>query len=227
MTSLGSGVGNDSFTKILLHMEGTNAGTTFTDTNAGGSAHTWTAHTATTDTGTVKFGQSSLSCGSTGWIDTPDSADYTLGSGDFTADFWFNVSGGGGAVRRAFGQENAAQSIQSVAGGLLAGNQMFFQPNNGSNVTVSGTTTFTTTGWHHYAGVRTGNILRMFIDGVQEGGDVAFTGTVTDSADTFSVGRAGAATANWNGFIDEFRLSVGIARWTANFTPPTSQYGPG
>jgi hypothetical protein len=28
----------------------------------------------------------------------------------------------------------------------------------------------------------------------------------------------------FNGNIDEFRVSLGIARWTANFTPPTSAY---
>jgi hypothetical protein len=87
--------GNDSFTKILLHMDGANGGTTFTDANVGGSAHTWTANSATTSTGTLKFGTASENCGAgVGWIDTPDSADFTLGSGDFTIDFWFNRQGG-------------------------------------------------------------------------------------------------------------------------------------
>jgi hypothetical protein len=36
---------------------------------------------------------------------------------------------------------------------------------------VTGTTTFTATGWHHVAFVRTGNILKLFIDGLQEGSD--------------------------------------------------------
>jgi hypothetical protein len=40
-----------------------------------------------------------------------------------------------------------------------------------------------------------------------------------------AVGRGGALnTLQWNGFIDEFRLSVGTARWTAGFTPPTANY---
>lgn len=217
--------GNDAFTNIMLHLEGANLGTTFADSNANSLAHTWTAHSATTATGTFKFGSASLNCGSTGWIDTPDSADFTLGAGDWTVDGWFNVQGGAGTVRRAFGQLNTLGTIASVNGGLLAGNVFFLQPYNGALVLVTGTTAITSVGWHHYAGVRTGNILRLFVDGVQEGGDVAFTGTVTDSADTFSVGRAGAFTSNtWNGFIDEFRLSVGIARWTTNFTPPAAQY---
>ena len=28
----------------------------------------------------------------------------------------------------------------------------------------------------------------------------------------------------FNGYIDELRISKGIARWAADFTPPTSEY---
>ena len=91
--------------------------------------------------------------------------------------------------------------------------------------TVTSSSTFTATGWHHVAFVRTGNILRLFIDGTQEGGDVAFSGTVNDSTNAFGVACLGELTTlTWNGSLDEFRLSVGVARWTANFTPPTSPY---
>jgi hypothetical protein len=32
---------------------------------------------------------------------------------------------------------------------------------------------------------------------------------------------------SWGGWLDEIRVSKGIARWTANFTPPASPYGLG
>jgi len=93
---------------------------------------------------------------------------------------------------------------------------------------VTGTTQFSSTlntGWHHVAFVRTGNLLKLFIDGVQEGGNVAITGTVNDSANQFAIGQLGElVNLNWNGWIDEFRLSVGIARWTANFIPAGTAY---
>jgi hypothetical protein len=96
-----------------------------------------------------------------------------------------------------------------------------------SGPTVLSTSTFTATGWHHVAVVRTGDILRMFINGVQEGGDVAKSGAMDNSTGALSVGRWGEANSQyWNGWIDEVRISKGIARWTAGFTPPTEAYGP-
>lgn len=218
--------GNDAFTRIVLHMEGANGGTSFPDDNANGLVHTWTANSATTSTAAAKFGSTSLNCGAAaGWIDTPDSADFTLGSGDWTIDFWFNVQSGTGTTRNAFGQYDSAGSVWAAIGGLTSTNLMSLIVKTGAGTSsATGTTAFTTGGWHHYAAVRSGALIRLFLDGTQEA-SAAISGTVVDSTDKFSVGRSGAfAGVNWNGFIDEFRLSVGIARWTANFTPPTAPY---
>lgn len=222
--------GNDAYTKIMLHMEGANGGTTFIDTAYGQkSAHTWTASSATTNTGTVKFGTASLNTGAAvGWIETPDSADFTLGSSDFTYDCWFNRQGGDGTARFLFGQSDSGLTASTRVAEifLTSGNVFRFQVwAGGTNTTVTGTTTFTATGWNHVAGVRTGNILNLFVNGTKEGGDVAFSSTIQDSSNKLSIGRLGEEAENWNGFIDEFRLSVGVARWTANFTPPTGPYG--
>lgn len=224
------GAGNDSFTKLLLHFDGADGSTTITDDCAGATAHTFTNHTGSIATSQSEFGGSSYNCGTNGWVDTPDSADFTLGSGDFTIDFWFNRQGGSGARRIMCGQSNSAGNTVPAALELSAANVLHaFVSSNGSTFTnVTGTTAITAAGWHHAALVRTGNTLKLFLDGVQEGGDVSFSGTVFDSSDAFSIGRGGAfTTLTWNGYIDEFRYSVGIARWTSNFTPPTSAYDAG
>jgi hypothetical protein len=220
--------GNDAFTKILLHMDGANAGTTFTDNNIGGSAHTWTAASATTSSTQFKFGSTSLSDGaSAGAISTPSSTDFNLGSGDFTIDCWFWVNAGAGTARFLCGTADASATTasQTASIGLTTGNVLQFRASLAASTNVTGTTAFTTTGWHHVAGVRVGNILRLFVDGVQEGGDVAFTGAVNACSTVYGVGTIGAFAGNvWNGFVDEFRLSVGIARWTAAFAPPAAPY---
>ena len=61
---------------------------------------------------------------------------------------------------------------------------------------------------------------------VMRGGTGQFnvSGTITTKAEAKRIGVwAGGAYSN-NGYIDEFRISKGIARWTSNFTPPTEAY---
>lgn len=217
-------VGNDQFTKALLHFD-----SGVVDYAAGASAaKTWTLNSATISASASKFGGASLSAAGSQWVEAADSADFTLGSSDFTIDTWFNVSGGAGLNRFLTGQISSAGTDSSSSFGLFvdASNHLSARLANGSTVTtVAGTTAITTTGWHHCAFVRTGNTLLLFLDGVQEG-TAAFSVSVNDSANKLSIGRFGElSTQTFNGFVDEFRLSVGVARWTAAFTPPAVPYG--
>jgi hypothetical protein len=224
---------NDSFTKIMLHMDGADASTTFTDVNLGGSAHTWTAAgNAQVDTAQSKFGGASALFDGTGdWITTPDHADFALGTGDFTIECWFNCNAAGGTVVRLAGQNNNTESVASTSfqirrsvGNLIQA----YVAVGAATFNVLGTTQFTNavnTGWHHVAVVRTGGFLFLYIDGVQEGSATAISGSINDSANALRVGAGGEVTAEtWVGWIDEFRLSVGIARYTANFTPATTAF---
>lgn len=219
----------DTTQKVLLHLDGADASTTITDSNAGGAAKTWTANgNAQIDTAQSKFGGASLLCDGTGdYVSTPDHADLTLGAGDFTVDLQFNVNAAGGSRLGLAGQCNSTETDASTSWKIerTSGNLIKATVCVGSTpFAVTGTTQFTNavnTGWHHAALVRTGNVLKLFIDGVQEGGNVAISGTVNDSANALAIGRMGElASPSWNGWVDEFRLTVGAAKWTANFTPP-------
>lgn len=225
--------GNDTYAKVLLALNGADAGTTITDTNNGGSAHTWTANgNAQIDTADSKFGGASLLCDGTGdYVSMSDHADLALGSGDFTADLWFKCSVASGTEANLAGQSDSTPSAAStsfyakkttadkIEAGVYVGSTQY---------AITSSTLYTSavnTGWHHLALVRTGSTLKLFLDGIQEGGDLAITGTVNDSSSALSVGRRGEYTSStWNGWLDEFRLSVGIARWTSNFSVPGSAY---
>lgn len=219
--------GNDAFTKILLHMDGSNGGTTFTDANIGGSAHTWTPTNATTRTSNSKFGSASLLTAA-GYITTPDHADFTLSSSDWTMDGWLNANSTSGVVGLA-GQTSTLGGVaqtsitinRNASGAIVAQAAV-----GGTFFTVTGTTAFTDSVWRHFAFLRTGNILRLYINGAQEGGDKALSGAINNSSNNWSVGRMGENTTFTASsvYIDEFRLSVGIARWTSNFSVPTGPY---
>lgn len=218
--------GNDRFTKVLLHFDGN-----VNDDNAGGSAHAWTATNpggSPTVSGSAKFGSASASfpnLGSSalhGWT-TPDSSDFHFGSLDFTVDFWWNLTSTQGKLA---GQMTSSAGVfwtlEVVTNPLVIRAQIKIA---GSFVTLTGSASFDFDEWHHLAFVRSGAALILFHDGVSVDSD-----SVSGSADTptskLSVGRAGdyAGANGFNGMIDEFRLSVGIARWTSNFTPPTRSY---
>jgi hypothetical protein len=229
-TILINGGGNDSYCKSLLQFEGADATTVFTDTAGGGSGHAWTAAgNAQIDTAVFKFGTAAgLFDGTGDYISTPDSSDFALGSSDFTIDLWFNCTAAAGSVQRICGQADNVGSFASMsflirrtAANIISAGVSF----GSSETSVSSTTTYTNavnTGWHHLAFVRNGTNLYLFLDGVLEGSrsDLG-TSSVVDSSNELAVGRFGeVAGSEWTGSLDQFRFSVGIARWTAAFTPP-------
>jgi hypothetical protein len=69
--------------------------------------------------------------------------------------------------------------------------------------------------------VRSGDVIKLYLDGVQEGPSLAFTGPVFDSTNIFVIGALGTYSLYWTGYMDEWRITKGKALWTANFTPPT------
>lgn len=222
----------DPQTITLLHLNGVDAATTFPDSALVPLTYT-AVNTAQIDTAQSKFGGASLLLDGTGdFLTTPDVASLSPGAQDFTMDAWFNLNDAGGTSAAICGKSDA---------GFVAATSEYYVRRRTTNtmqcgvsdgaitVVVNGTTQYTNAinpGWHHIAFVRFGNILKMFIDGVQEGGNVAFTGTIPNTTNVFAVGaRSAAGTDSLNGWIDELRISIGIARWTANFTPPISPYG--
>jgi hypothetical protein len=221
----------DTQQMVMLHFEGADAATATVDSNAGGSAHTWTPHgNAQLDTADKQFGISSgLFDGTGDFWDTPDHADFTLGSGNWTIDFWFKCVATTGSFERLAGQMDGADTSTLSAWNCLRlnDNRMFFSVFvAGVQTSVTSVRTFTNLinpGWHHMAVVRSGNLLLLFIDGVLEASS-ALTGTINNSAANLAVGGYGSIPGDWNGWLDEFRMVVGRAEWTANFTPDGAPY---
>ncbi len=198
----------------LLHLDGADGSTTFTDEKG----HTWTAHgNAQIDTALSKFGGASALFDGTGdWIDTPDAADWYLGSNDFTIEMWFYLLSGAADPDYIFlagqcdatggGSANSAWFIHRTGNGDTNPNKIRGELCTGSgSVTVTGTTSFSAASgnqneWHHVRFIRVGNVLRLFIDGVQEDADIAFTGSVPNATGIVAIGRAGDfATGFWQG----------------------------
>jgi RHS repeat-associated protein len=219
---------DDAYTVALLHMNGVNASTTFTDE----SGKVWTAYgNAQIATAQSRFGgASSLFDGTGDRIDTPDHNDFNVGSGDWTVDYWVRTTGSniymfGQAANGSYPDNGATTSVYGwVRGNGTARIGMY----NGTTVYYTDSVTPINDGsWRHIAGIRYGSTLYIAVDGVLEGSVNVGTVAVNNSTNKFAIGAIGEYTSNrFNGSIDEFRFSKGIARWTSNFTPPSSEYLP-
>jgi len=216
--------GNDSYTKLLLHMD--DAG--LTDSSA--SSHIITLNDNVTRSAVQsKFGGYSGYFDGTGdYLSIPDSDDWDMGTEDFTIDFWIYPTSFTG-YRAIMG----AGKLAGVEGwGLYTysdGVVRLSITGGASDIITSSNQSLTINTWNHVAVVRKGTEstdLNVYIGGT--GGNAPATGNVTiDGSDTAAtIGRYYADNDNYyvSGYIDELRLSKGIARWTSNFTPPTEAY---
>jgi len=163
--------------------------------------------------------------GSTDFVET--SADvFKPGFADFTFECWANATSVIAGAQTLFGSQPSNTFdgvIFSVNNGQLTmsvGNASF----SGWLVTHTAGTTVTPGVWHHYAFVRHGNNFDAYLDGVSQF-TVTASGAIGASTAGMSIGSARfSASSPWPGYIDEVRISMGIAQYTGNFTPPTAPF---
>lgn len=222
--------GNDSYTELLLHCDGTDASTTFTDSSSNARSVTAVGN-AQIDTSDSKFGGAAgLFDGTGDYLQLSNHADWDI-TGDFTIDMWVKTdtlsgtmglighggygSGSGGWDLRLVNQTlvfNCYETTGLVRDGIVTG-----------NVITS------TSAWYHVAAVRNGSSVVIYVDGVAAVTDASFA-TILANTNTLEVAafRHSANSGNpgfvFDGWIDELRLSKGIARWTSDFTPPSAAY---
>jgi len=216
--------GWDDFIKTASHFDGSDGATAYTDPIAG--AYTFVG-TAELDTAQSKFGGASLHLdGDSDYVTLPDSNDWNFGAGDLTIDFWGRFNG--------LQDCRFIDQFEDATHGWdinydNANHLLTFHSNNGgvSDVSFRCTWTPSVDTWYHIAIVRNGNIWYIFINGISQDltlTDGSYSATLTDFTGTLYIGALGVPQDYVNGWIDEVRVSKGIARWTENFSPPTSAY---
>jgi hypothetical protein len=178
-----------------------------------------TVGNAQIDTTTKKYGTGSLEFDGTGdWLLIPDSPDQRLGTGNLTIECWLYLSATGTA-RGIVGKGT------STTGWLLSTNTSNAVVFTYGTSTITSTGTLSGTTWYHIAVVREGtgtNQTKIYIDGTNDG-----TGTVSTDFTQTNAAYVGANRTGgdpMNGYIDDLRITKGVARYTANFTAPTAAF---
>jgi len=160
------------------------------------------------------------------WSSSSDTLQYAqqgnelvFGTGDYTIECWlFDDSGHNGTNSRCYIFDNRIGG--SVTGdpptllGYVDGHAEFNFYDGDS--TISSNTGSITNRWIHYAVTREGTTTRMFIDGVLKGSSTASTNFTNNG---IGVGRATDSGYGWAGYIQDFRVYKGVAKYTKNFIP--------
>lgn len=151
-------------------------------------------------------------------------ADMAL-PGDFTVEAWVRTSVNN--IRKAIYSHYSSNSNpgglaleMSAAGKLSVLSQ-------GISVAISSATTLPVNSWVHVAVSRIGSTLRLFINGEMDASasvNANFTPIQPALATIGYVLENGVAYHSWLGFIDELRVTKGVARYVANFTPPAAPF---
>lgn len=212
---------------IVLHlaMDGADASTTFTDKSP--YPHTVTANgTAQIDTAQFKFGGASgLFNGSTDYLTIPDNDNWFFGTGDFTIEFWvrFNALPTTGNVATIVDQRTTSPTsvwslqVTNTSGTLYW--EFYDYYDAGYVVQTKQTATLSTNTWYHIAVIRNGNDFKIFQNGTQVGSTVTDADSIRDRAAVLSIGRWSGGGNYLNGWLDEFRITKGLALYKSNFTP--------
>ena len=166
-----------------------------------------------TDTGIKKFGASSLQLdGTQDYIGVTSNNDFGFGTDDFTVEGWFYFDSVA-AVTNLFDFRAGAGSDIAPVVYIDAGGELRFYSYSADRITGS---TLTTGQWYHIAVSRNGNDTKLFLDGTLEG-------TWTVSPVDYGVAKPLIIGARWDGAnkfdgnIDEFRVTNGLARYTSAF----------
>ena len=216
--------GIDSNTQLILHCDGADGSTTFSDSSL--TPKTVTANgTAQVDTAQSVFGGASyLGDGATSFLSSADNAAYELGSANFTLECWARFATNATSMMWIAKYTTAGNQRSWYWGWDGSANMDFRYSTNGTATTLlSFTWSPSTAQWYHLAMVRNGGNLTGYVDGTSLGTN-AISGTLFDGSATLNVGAFNAGSGGWHdGWLDEVRLS-NTARWTANFTPPTDAY---
>jgi hypothetical protein len=169
-----------------------------------------------------QFGTSSLYLDGSAntFITTASSADYAYGITDFTIECWVYLPSVS-SIQPIFDQRASVTEISLLLEISSAGLLRLYI--NGSYV-ITGNTTLSTNTWTHVAVSRTSGTTRLFVGGTVQ------TTTYADSnnyaAKGFTIGAYYTGASLLTGYIDEFRVTTALSRYTTTFTPSASAFIP-
>ena len=152
--------------------------------------------------------------------------DIELDSADYTVECWAWISAQGGTA--GIFSKGSPGGLSGITWSLeFSSSNNFvalyiYNANSGAYI-ITGSTNIITSSWNHIAVTRSGNETKLFINGTQDGSTYTGNYTVASGGDFYLGGGFYAPTTRTiTGYMSDFRVTKGLARYTSNFTPPTA-----
>ena len=223
-------------TSLLMHFNGTNGSTTMTDNSKNNYSFTAT-NGAAISTAQNKFGGSSMFFDGTNDYVINNNANSTWAflhnNTTFTLELWFYTSV---TTTQTLISTNAASATIGIDLSLSNINSRdislsIYRGVGGSYLSATSLgSVWSTNTWNHLAVVldKSVSTLKIYLNGTQVAttSTSAFSFSSSDPSYALAIGRYqfSSPAGYYNGYIDELRITNGIARYTSNFTPPTEQF---
>lgn len=222
--------GDPYFANVVLSVDASarTNGSTPSDIDLKGKTPTYRGN-AQVKTDQFRFGSSSLYFdGTNDRVSFADSADWSMGTGDATWEAWVRPEGSFSASQRFFlGQAASTGAFYSALMRRNASDLYHSGVSNGSVNYEGVTTALASDTWVHLALTRSGANLYSSINGVTTLISSSLSGvSIMDPAAAMCLGGYADAdhATNWKGWIDQVRITKGVARYTGNFTAPVEIY---
>ena len=206
---------------LLLPLCGANGGTTFTDFSPTPKTVNRAGNTITKTDSYKFYGSSGFFDGSGDYLSLADSDDFHFGSGDFTLEAWIRPQSSSTVLQGIIAQRYQSSSNHSFSFWTQNSGTLAFEANNNSFTCYSNAGVVPLDAWSHVAACRSGNTLRLFVNGLVVK-EQAITATLNNYSQVIQVGRASSSLTNgdYKGHISDLRVTKGVARYTGTFTPP-------
>jgi len=203
---------------LLLPMFGDNNGTTFTDYSPTPKTITRYGNTKTVTAESKYYGSSGYFDGTGDYLSL---GDIHLDGSDWTVELWVRLSTIATTLT-LLSQYNSAAAYRTMLD-VRSGKLNVF---NGSAGSVISATTMTVDQWHHVAYVHDSeaNDCHMYLDGKLYGTHTTFVAPYSTTTLAATYLYRGTPSDSFSGHIQDLRITKGIARYTADFTPPLHLY---
>ena len=177
-------------------------------------------------TAQAKFGNSSLYFdGTTDTATVIDSENVNFGTVNFTVEGWIrpaSFSGYKPNIISKWTNGSRGWAVRLVASGSGFKMRFTFSTDGSNDSSLDATTVLAFDTWHHFAFVQNSNTVTCYANGTANG--TISCSTIFASTNPIILGDWDSNQADYNGYIDDIRVTTGFARYTSNFTAPSAAF---